>query len=75
MFLTLCAGVIVLSAFLNLAGWRATYEVIHPPAQNVEQVGVGDSALPGELLPGRAGTGALLSRDDQDGESAKSGLG
>jgi aminobenzoyl-glutamate transport protein len=51
LFLALCAGVIVLSAFLNLAGWSATYETVKPPPQSVEQVGIGGSVLPGEMLP------------------------
>jgi aminobenzoyl-glutamate transport protein len=51
LFLALCAGVIVLSALLNLAGWSATYEVVKPPPQGVEQVSIAGSMLPGELLP------------------------
>jgi p-aminobenzoyl-glutamate transporter AbgT len=51
LFLTLCVGVIVLSALLHWAGWSATYEVVQPPPQSVEQVGIGGSVLPGELLP------------------------
>jgi aminobenzoyl-glutamate transport protein len=51
LFLVVCAGVIVLSALLNWAGWSATYEVVQPPHQSVEQVSIGGFMLPGELLP------------------------
>jgi len=51
LFLGLCAGLIVLSQILAWTGWSATYEVVKPPPQVVEQVGVGGSVLPGETLP------------------------
>ena len=52
LFLGLCIGLILLSQVLAWAGWRATYEEVKPPAQPVEQYGLGGSTLPGELLPG-----------------------
>jgi len=51
LFLALCAGVIVLSALLNLTSWSASYEVVQPPPHSVEQVDIGGSVLPGEMLP------------------------
>ena len=51
LFLGLIAVLIVLSSLLAWAGWSATYEVVKPPPQTTEQVGVGGSMLPGETLP------------------------
>jgi aminobenzoyl-glutamate transport protein len=51
LFIGLCAGLIILSSVLAWAGWSATYEVVKPPPQTVEEVGVGGSMLPGEALP------------------------
>jgi len=51
LFLGLIALLIVLSSVLSLAGWSATYEVVKPPPHAVDQVDVGGSVLPGEMLP------------------------
>ena len=51
MFLALCIGVIVLSQLMAWAGVGATYEVVKPPDQMVETIGVGGSSMPGEVLP------------------------
>jgi aminobenzoyl-glutamate transport protein len=51
LFLALCAGLIVLSQVLAWTGWSATYEVVKPPAQVAEQLPVGGSMLPAEILP------------------------
>jgi aminobenzoyl-glutamate transport protein len=51
MFLALCVGIMVLSAVFAWAGVSATYEVVKPPSQGVDVVGVGGSSLPGEALP------------------------
>ncbi len=52
LFLALCVGLIVLSQLLAWAGWSATYEVVKPPAQVVEEIDIGGSILPGEVMPG-----------------------
>lgn len=52
MFLWLCVGVIVLSAVLAFADVGATYEVVKPPAQEVEVIDIPGSVLPGEAIPG-----------------------
>jgi len=51
LFLALCVGIIFLSQLLAWTGWSATYEVIKPPPQPVEQGYVGGSMLPAEELP------------------------
>jgi aminobenzoyl-glutamate transport protein len=51
MFLSLCLGVIVLSALLSWAGVGATYEVVKPTSQSVQAVDVAGSVLPAEVLP------------------------
>jgi aminobenzoyl-glutamate transport protein len=51
LFLALCVGLILLSQLLAWTGWSATYEVIKPPAGEVEQVDIGGSVLPGEVYP------------------------
>ena len=52
LFLALCAGLIVLSQILAWAGWSATYEVVKPPPAVVEEIDIGGSILPAEVLPG-----------------------
>jgi aminobenzoyl-glutamate transport protein len=52
MFLFLCVGVIVLSAILAAVGVSATYDVVKPPAQEVEVIDLPGSVLPGEVIPG-----------------------
>jgi len=51
LFLALCVGIIILSQILAWTGWSATYEVIKPPPAPVEQVDVGGSVLPAEIMP------------------------
>lgn len=51
LFLGLCAGLILLSQVLAWVGWSATYQVVEPPPQVVEEVDLGGSMLPGEALP------------------------
>ncbi|MCB0968832.1 MAG: AbgT family transporter [Ilumatobacter sp.] len=51
LFLGLCVGLIVLSQILAWVGWSATYEVVKPPPSVVEEIDVGGSMLPVELLP------------------------
>jgi aminobenzoyl-glutamate transport protein len=51
MFLGLCVGVILLSQVLAWAGVQASYDVVRPPSQSVDAVGVGGSVLPAETLP------------------------
>ncbi len=51
LFLVLCIGVILLSQVFYLAGVSATYEVVRPTPQKVEQVDVAGSTLPGEVMP------------------------
>ena len=51
LFIGLCVGLILLSQVLAWAGWSATYEVVKPPAQAVEQVDIGSALAPGEALP------------------------
>lgn len=50
LFLGLCVGLILLSQLLAWAGWSATYQVVEPTPQVVEEVDIG-SVLPGETLP------------------------
>lgn len=50
LFLGLCVGLILLSQVLAWVGWSATYQVVEPPAQGVEELDIG-SVLPGETLP------------------------
>jgi aminobenzoyl-glutamate transport protein len=52
LFIGLCAGLIVLSQILAWADWSATYEVVKPPVEVVEELDVGGSILPAELVPG-----------------------
>lgn len=50
LFLGMCIGLILLSQILAWVGWSATYDVVKPPAYQVEQIGIGGSSLPGETL-------------------------
>lgn len=50
LFLGLCVGLILLSQVLAWVGWSATYQVVEPTPQVVEEVDIG-SVLPGETLP------------------------
>ena len=52
LFLGLCAGMIVLSQLLAWADWSATYEVVKPPVEVVEEIDIGGSILPAEPIPG-----------------------
>ena len=56
LFLGLCAGLIVLSQVLAWVGWSATYEVVKPPAQMVQEIGLGGSMLPGVSLAPQQGS-------------------
>jgi aminobenzoyl-glutamate transport protein len=51
MFLALCGIVIVLSQVLSWAGVSATYEVVKPPPQALEQELAGGSVAPVQVLP------------------------
>jgi aminobenzoyl-glutamate transport protein len=51
LFLALCLIVIVLSQVLYWAGVGATYEVVKPPAQAIEETYLGGSQSPAEFLP------------------------
>jgi aminobenzoyl-glutamate transport protein len=47
----LCVGIILLSQVLYLMNVSATYEVVKPPPAAVEQVYVGGSTMPAEVMP------------------------
>lgn len=51
LFLALCAAIIVLSAVLSWAGVSATYEVVKPPPASVQEIDLGGSIAPLEILP------------------------
>jgi len=51
LFLAMCVIIIVLSQVLYLLDVNATYEVVRPPAAEVEQIEVPGSVMPGEALP------------------------
>ncbi|HRW37551.1 MAG: AbgT family transporter [Acidimicrobiales bacterium] len=52
LFLGLCVGLILLSQVLAWAGWSATYEVVKPPAEVAQELDIGGSMLPAEVVPG-----------------------
>jgi aminobenzoyl-glutamate transport protein len=52
LFIGLCVGLILLSQVLAWAGWSATYEIVEPPAEIAQEIDIGGSILPGELIPG-----------------------
>ena len=51
LFMGLCVGIILLSQVLYWANVSATYEVVKPPPAAVEQVYVGGSTMPAEIMP------------------------
>ncbi|MFN7280680.1 MAG: hypothetical protein ACK5VH_11010 [bacterium] len=66
MFLLLCVGVIVLSAILAAVGVSATYDVVKPPAQDIEVIDIPGSVLPGEVIPG--GGDPFQEVEDESGQ-------
>jgi aminobenzoyl-glutamate transport protein len=52
LFIWLCVGLILLSQVLAWVGWSATYEVVKPPVEIAQEIDIGGSILPGELISG-----------------------
>ncbi len=52
LFIGLCVGLILLSQILAWVGWSATYEVVKPPVEIAQEIDIGGSILPGELISG-----------------------
>jgi len=51
LFLAMCLGMILLSQVFYVLGTSATYEVVKPMPQQVEQLDIAGSSLPAEVLP------------------------
>lgn len=52
LFIGLCVGLILLSQILAWVGWSATYEVAERPVEIAQEIDIGGSILPGELISG-----------------------
>jgi aminobenzoyl-glutamate transport protein len=51
LFMGLCVGIILLSQVLYLMNVSATFEVVKPPPAAVEEVYIGGSTMPAEVMP------------------------